>query len=240
MSYVLVKNGSYRNQAVENTVFPLIKNFQTKKGGGGFVTVDGSCRFGSEATKIRVALNNPKDIKFVEQDSYNVQEGAKADVVAKAEPKFTAEQDAKRIAEIGTRFEILDQMTKSLVNSDIRALIVTGPPGVGKSYGVEEELNKSSLFGDMAGTRRKYEVVKGAMTALGLYAKLYEFSDKGNVLVFDDCDSVLMDDLALNILKAALDSGKKRMIYWNAESNKLRSEGIPDKFEFKGLSLIHI
>jgi len=79
-----------------------------------------------------------------------------------------------------------------------------------------------------------YEVVKGAMTALGLYAKLYEYSDKGNVLVFDDCDSVLMDDLALNILKAALDSGKKRMIYWNAESNKLRSEGIPDKFEFKG------
>ena len=125
-------------------------------------------------------------------------------------------------------------MTKSLVKSDIRALIVTGPPGVGKSFGVEEELTKSSLFGDMAGSKRKYEVVKGAMTALGLYAKLYEYSDKGNVLVFDDCDSVLMDDLALNILKAALDSGKKRMIYWNAESNKLRSEGIPEKFEFKG------
>ena len=35
--------------------------------------------------------------------------------------------------------------------------------------------------------------------------------DKGNVLVFDDCDSVLMDDLALNIPKAALDSGKKRI-----------------------------
>ena len=234
MSYVLVKNGSYRNQAVENTVFPLIKNFQTKKGGGGFVTVDGRCRFGAGATKIRVALNTPKDIQFVEQDSYNVQEGAKAEVRYKAEPKFTAEQDAQRMDEIATRFEILDQMTKSLIKSDIRALIVTGPPGVGKSFGVEEELNKSSLFGDMTGARRKYEVVKGAMTALGLYAKLYEYSDKGNVLVFDDCDSVLMDDLALNILKAALDSGKKRMIYWNAESNKLRSEGIPDKFEFKG------
>ena len=234
MSYVLVKNGSYRNQAVENTVFPLIKNFQTKKGGGGFVTVDGRCRFGAGATKIRVALNTPKDIQFVEQDSYNVQEGAKAEVRYKAEPKFTPQQDAQRMDEIATRFEILDQMTKSLIKSDIRALIVTGPPGVGKSFGVEEELNKSSLFGDMTGARRKYEVVKGAMTALGLYAKLYEYSDKGNVLVFDDCDSVLMDDLALNILKAALDSGKKRMIYWNAESNKLRSEGIPDKFEFKG------
>ena len=76
------------------------------------------------------------------------------------------------------------------------------------------------------------------MTVLGLYAKLYEYPDKGNVLVFDDCDSVLMDDLALNIPKAALDSGKKRMIYWNAESNKLRSEGIPDKFQFKGSDVL--
>ena len=110
-------------------------------------------------------------------------------------------------------------------------------PGVGKSFGVEEELNKSSLFGDMTGARRKYEVLKGAMTALGLYAKLYEYSDKGNVLVFDDCDSVLMDDLALNIPKAALDSGKKRMIYWNAESNKLRSEGIPISLNLK---VVHV
>ena len=72
------------------------------------------------------------------------------------------------------------------------------------------------------------------MTALGLYAKLYQYSAKGDVVVFDDCDSVLLDDLSLNLLKAALDSGKKRMIYWNAESNKLRAEGIPDSFEFKG------
>ena len=235
MSYVLVKEGSYRNQAVENTVFPLIKNFTPAKGkDGGFVTVDGSCRFGADATKVRISVDNPVSLQYVERDAFATQEGAKADIVASVAPKFTAEQDAERMKEIGSRFEILDQMTKSLVKSDIRALIVTGPPGVGKSYGVEEELTKSSLFGDMTNQRRKYEVVKGAMTALGLYAKLYEYSDKGNVLVFDDCDSVLMDDLALNILKAALDSGKKRMIYWNAESNKLRNEGIPDKFEFKG------
>tara|TARA_B110000495_G_C22565861_1_gene341101 strand:- start:112 stop:585 length:474 start_codon:yes stop_codon:yes gene_type:complete len=43
-----------------------------------------------------------------------------------------------------------------------------------------------------------------------------------------------MDDLALNILKAALDSGKKRKIFWNADSAKLRAEGIPNSFEFKG------
>ena len=230
MSYVLVKNGEYRNRTVTNTVFPVIKNFQFGANGG-YITVDGSSVFGAEYTKVRIKTTQDQ-LDFVGQDVFNKQENVKVEVAASS--TFTQAEDRKRIAEIGERFEILDQMTKALVKSDIRALIVTGPPGVGKSYGVEEELTKSSLFGDMAGSRRKYEVVKGAMTPLGLYAKLYEYADKGNVLVFDDCDSVLMDDLALNILKAALDSGKKRMIYWNAESNKLRNEGIPDKFEFKG------
>ena len=72
------------------------------------------------------------------------------------------------------------------------------------------------------------------MSAIGLYKKLYEFSDKKSILVFDDCDSVLLDDLSLNILKAALDSGKKRMICWNTDSRLLRSEGVPNSFEFKG------
>jgi hypothetical protein len=52
--------------------------------------------------------------------------------------------------------------------------------------------------------------------------------------VFDDCDSVLLDDLSLNILKAALDSSKKRTIHWNTDSRLLRSEGVPNSFEFKG------
>ena len=61
------------------------------------------------------------------------------------------------------------------------------------------------------------------MTVLGLYAKLYEFSNSGNVVVFDDCDSVLLDDLALNILKAALDSGARRRIYWNVHPAQVES-----------------
>jgi hypothetical protein len=76
--------------------------------------------------------------------------------------------------------------------------------------------------------------VKGATSAIGLYKKLYEYSAKGSVIVFDDCDTVLFDDLSLNILKAALDSGKKRIIQWNTESRVLDREGIPDKFEFDG------
>jgi len=92
------------------------------------------------------------------------------------------------------------------------------------------------VFADIADDQklRKYEVVKGAMSAIGLYSKLFEYSDKKSILVFDDCDSVLLDDLSLNILKAALDSSKKRMIHWNTDSRLLRSEGVPNSFEFKG------
>jgi hypothetical protein len=54
------------------------------------------------------------------------------------------------------------------------------------------------------------------------------------MVVFDDCDSILLDDVSLNLLKGALDSGKKRKISWLSESSVLRREGIPDSFEFKG------
>jgi hypothetical protein len=147
------------------------------------------------------------------------------------------ETDQEILARLGERFEILTEMTKAVKAGDVRAMIVSGPPGVGKSFGVEEVLSKDGLFDTLGERKPRYEIVKGAMSALGLYAKLYEFSDAKNVIVFDDCDSVLMDELSLNILKGALDSSKKRYIAWNTDSRLLRSEGIPDRFEFKGAAI---
>lgn len=146
------------------------------------------------------------------------------------------ETDEEILDRLRARFEILDDMTRAVKKGDVRAMIVTGPPGVGKSYGVEKVLSKHDLMADIANDAKlkKYEVVKGAMSAIGLYSKLYEYSDKKSILVFDDCDSVLLDDLSLNILKAALDTSKRRMIHWNTDSRLLRSEGVPNSFEFKG------
>jgi len=150
--------------------------------------------------------------------------------------KNLTETDDEIMTRLAERFEILEDMTKAVKKGDVRAMIVTGPPGVGKSFGVEKVLSKHDVFADIADDQKlkKYEVVKGAMSAIGLYSKLYEFSDKKSILVFDDCDSVLLDDLSLNILKAALDSSKKRMIHWNTDSRLLLSEGVPNSFEFKG------
>ncbi len=141
--------------------------------------------------------------------------------------------DEELIEKTRARFQVLTDMTKAVKAGDVRAMIVTGPPGVGKSFGVEEVLTKDDLFNTLGERKPRYEIVKGAMSAIGLYSKLYEFSSEKNVIVFDDCDSVLLDDLSLNILKAALDSSKKRTISWNTDSRILRSEGIPDRFEFK-------
>ena len=150
--------------------------------------------------------------------------------------KVLTETDEEILNRLRERFEILDDMTRAVKKGDVRAMIVTGPPGVGKSFGVEKVLAKHDVFASVANDEKlkKYEVVKGAMSAIGLYSKLYEYSDKKSILVFDDCDSVLLDDLSLNILKAALDTSKKRMIHWNTDSRLLRSEGVPNSFEFKG------
>jgi len=153
------------------------------------------------------------------------------------ELEVAQESDSEILERLAERFAILDEMTKAVKTGDVRAMIVSGPPGVGKSYGVEAVLNKEGLFDTLAERKPKFEVVKGAMSAIGLYAKLYEFSSKGNVIVFDDCDSILLEELSLNILKGALDSSERRFISWNTDSRLLRSEGIPDRFEFCGAAI---
>ena len=227
MSTILVKRGTYRNQPVKNVTFELVKGFQTGAKGG-FVTVKSAGYFGEDRDEVRVRVHSIEDLEFTAGP-------VAAAVSATLKPTTSKiESDEEIMARIGERFDILDQMTKATIAGDVRAMIVVGPPGVGKSYGVEKQLEQSGLFDQLSGRKLKYEIIKGAMTPIGLYCTLYKNSDRNNVLVFDDCDSVFQDDISLNILKAALDSGKKRRIYWNSDSSMLRREGVPDNFDFRG------
>lgn len=224
MTQVLIRNGVYRNKPVHNEVFELVKDF-TAGAKGGFVTVDSKGFFGSEYGIARVRVDSIEDIEIMVADATT--ESISCVPAAEA-------SDEEVMARIRERFEILDEMTKAAVAGDVRAMIVSGPPGVGKSYGVEKIVEAACLFDKISGKRLRAEVVKGSATALGLYQTLYKYSDKNCVLVFDDCDSILLDDVALNLLKGALDSGKKRKISWLSDSSVLRREGIPDSFNFNG------
>ena len=246
MTQVRILKGSYHDKPVSG-VFTVVKEY--KEGArGGFITVEnnGHASFSNGGDRCRVRISTSADFEYLDgAPTISHVRTAPAGVMAFT-PADTAvaaaatierqpmESDEQAMDRIATRFSILDEMTKAAINSDIRAMIVSGPPGVGKSYGVETQLEKASLFDQLAGRKVRFEIVKGALTALGLYAQLYKFSDAKNVLVFDDADGVFADELSINILKAALDSGKRRRIFWNSDSAMLRREGIPEYFDFNG------
>ena len=223
---IRIINGSYRNKDVNGLRFELVEQYK-KTATGGHVTVRNDDIFPDCPATIRIKVSGVADYEFVSGEPMQSEKIAEPVQVAVE----TDEQVMERIRE---RFEILHEMTKAATNGEIRAMIVSGPPGVGKSFGVEQEIEKATLLDQIAGKRLRAEVVKGSATPIGLYQTLYKYSDPNCVVVFDDCDSILLDDVSLNLLKGALDSGKKRKISWLSESSTLRREGIPDSFEFKG------
>lgn len=238
MASVLVKVGEYRNQPVINKQFTLVKGLQLGKKGN-YITVKNDGQFPNvDIDQVRVRVSNKDAIEiegFV---------GSEEDILGSTQNSAATankiqETDAQAMDRIATRFKILDEMALACTNGGIRSLVVSGPPGVGKSFGVEQQLEKSSMFDQLADSRIRHTVVKGACTALGLFIQLYNYSNAKDVIVFDDSDSIWGDELALNLLKAALDSGKKRKICWNSDSRLLREEMIPNSFDFKG-SIIFI
>ena len=224
MQNVRIKEGTYKirgkDTSMSGLVFPLVEEFKVGAKGG-YVTVDGSAVNGFPERNIKISCGGPEDYELVGSD------------VKTTEREETDEEIIERIR---TRFDMLQDMTKAVRKGDVRAMIVSGPPGVGKSHGVEQVLDRYATM-ESLGAAKTHEVIKGAMSPIGLYCKLYKNSAKGNVVVFDDCDSIFNDELSLNILKAALDSKKKRTIHWNTDSFKLRNEGVPDQFNFEASAI---
>ena len=239
MSYVRVLNGLFDGNLVNNVVFPLIKPFNVGANGG-YITVYGT--YYGHHRNIRIKLNSMLDYTGASDEDYTNQplrgnmnlHGNNAMDTTAVVPAAPVETDEEVIARIRDRFSMLDDMTQAVVEGNIRAMIVSGPPGVGKSFGVEKIIEKSVLFDQIAGRKISAEIVKGSVTAAALYMLLYKNSDSNSVIVFDDIDVIFTDDVALNLLKGALDSGKRRKISWLADSHTLRKEGIPDSFDFKG------
>lgn len=242
---VRFNEGQYRGTSVVGRDFELIEQYKNTPSGG-YVMVRNNGAFAGMPDVIRIRVSGIDAYDFVSGSADDVPAGTSmlralqrqpdgvAALTVEPPPVTVSESDEVIVERLKGRFEVLREMTKAVKAGTVRAMIVTGPPGVGKSFGVEEVLSKDDLFDVMGERKPKYEIVKGAMSAIGLYSKLYQFSDSKSILVFDDCDSILLDDVSLNILKAALDSSKKRTISWNTDSRVLRSEGIPDRFEFRG------
>jgi hypothetical protein len=140
---------------------------------------------------------------------------------------------------INERFAFVEQMVGMVAKKTIASTIITGQGGLGKTHTVLKALKSFGMqdttdltqfeVGARINTPKAYRIIKGFSTAKGLYRTLFE--GNGQVLVFDDCDSVLKDPVALNLLKGALDSYGDRWISWNAD---FKDEDLPKSFKFTG------
>ena len=147
---------------------------------------------------------------------------------------------------INERFDFLTDFVNMVADRTSPSLVVTGEGGLGKTHTVNKALKDAGMkelsqvleiVGDgdsipLREQRKMYTIVKGYSTAKGLYRTLYE--NRNRVVVFDDCDSILRDPVALNVLKGALDSYDTRIISWNSEGFGSRDDDLPRSFKFDG------
>ena len=137
MSAIRIVNGEYRKNPVRNTAFTLVSGF-TSGAKGNYVTVKNNGTFPDCPDTIRIRVNSIRDIEYVNGDSVST-----LNTEIETSAPVVSETDDEAMDRIRERFDILHEMTKATVTGDIRAMIVSGPPGVGKSYGVETEIDKA-------------------------------------------------------------------------------------------------
>jgi hypothetical protein len=247
MFHVNITRGFHRGKEVSG-MFTLVKPFVDKGGGAGEIKVSDVNNLvpWKQTNPIRVKLNEG-DYTILGEDGAEVPEhliveaperGAAAggyQVSTNYEQAFVAaETEEEAMERIASTFLMLDRITDACANDLIRGLVVSGPPGVGKSYGVEQQLIKTNMFRTLGGHKPHYDIISGGISPIGLYQKLYAGKERGFVSVYDDCDTVLFDEECLSLLKAALNSGDRRRICWNKESRTLKNEDIPEWFNFEG------
>lgn len=140
------------------------------------------------------------------------------------ELQLPVETEEERSARIRKRYDTLERMANRVASGQLPALIVSGPPGLGKSYTVEKVLREQ---------RVEHDTMSGTISPVGLYIALYEQRD-GGVVVLDDCDDVFRDETCLNILKAVLDSSDARVVSYRKRAHWMEELDIPSSFEFTG------
>ena len=157
MKKIRIISGTYKIRGKDvdlaGMVFPLTEEFKVGAKGG-YVTVDGKAIAGFPDRNIKIACDGA--------DAYEA-------VDASTKTTKREETDEETIERLRERFDMLEDMTKATKKGDVRAMIVSGPPGVGQSHGVEKVLGKHDLIATLGERAPKYEVVKGAMSAIGLY-----------------------------------------------------------------------
>jgi len=139
--------------------------------------------------------------------------------------------DAELLEDIRGRFSSLHRFGDAVVDGKLRSLIVSGNAGIGKTHALETILDAGAEESKIV-----FRSVKGYVKATGLYKLMWDNRHDNCVILFDDADSIFQDEVALNLLKSALDTTRKRTVSWLSERSFKDESGdnIPDSFDFRG------
>lgn len=133
-------------------------------------------------------------------------------------------------AHIAEQFHVMEELIEMVIAGNVSSAIISGAAGIGKSHHMIKRL-ATAIDNEEIDTA---EFVKGKMSALCLFARLYENRNSGDVLVLDDIDIIFQDETSLNILKAVLDTGDRRTVTWGTASSWLEENGIENEFDYNG------
>ncbi len=103
--------------------------------------------------------------------------------------------------------------------------IVKSKPGYAKTTIIRELFRKHKME-----EGKNFIIISGFITTKRLFEKLYEYREKGMVIVFDDCDSVFDDLKAANLLKSATDDKQVRRICYETT---VKGKGTPQEYNFE-------
>ena len=192
--------------------------------------------FDSASSKFIGSLNGKIVVRSKYESAVKAKLAEMSGTVAEAEQVIAAKNEKYGINE---RFAFVEKLVTMVATGVQPSAVITGEGGLGKTYTVTKTLEANGLkdisdlgefqVGTVLNARKCFVFVKGYSTAKGLYRTLFE-NQKGTI-VFDDCDAVLKDTVALNLLKGALDSYGKRVISWNAD---MKDDDLPRSFNFEG------
>ena len=158
--------------------------------------------------------------------------------------------------DINQKFGFMEDLCQMVISKESPSVLICGDGGLGKTHTVLKCVKKSKLVDikslipliepintedDEDEVNRKidlnanqptgdYIIIKGHSSARSLYKLLYKHKDK--LIIFDDCDSILLDSTSINLLKSALDSYDARWIDWH--SSAWGDDDIPSSFMFTG------
>lgn len=158
MIQVQITRGYHRGKEVSG-LFKLVKPYQ-EGAAGGFITIEAPspCDWTmTNAPRIKLSrgdftLLNVDGEELGEHVTVNTDGMGTVDSTTNYEQMFVAaETEDEAMNRIEETFLMLDKITDACAKNIVRGLVVSGPPGIGKSFGVEKQLNTANLFRTLAG-----------------------------------------------------------------------------------------